>query len=195
MNTHTNTSAFHDRLNQSVGEVSYRQLGELTDTHPETVRRYMQGQAPSAAFMTTLCQNLGISGEWLLSGKGPMKVKDMRSHALKTADPNELMGAIASTLTQLIERVDRLERFVQSVETRLHGSGMMEAKPTALTTPKSSELDTMNSTKIGSSDDQTREPKHQSTQEGSADSAFASPVPASQRIGRAVPKRSPDADA
>ena len=79
----------------------------------------MQGAPPSAAFLTNLCRTLGISGEWLLSGQGPMKVRDMRRHALKHADPNELMGAIANTLTHLIERVDRLERFVQLMETKL----------------------------------------------------------------------------
>ncbi len=126
--TTESSSAFHDRLNLAVGETSYRQLGAITETHPETVRRYMQGQAPSAAFMTNLCRNLGISGEWLLSGHGPMKVRDMRTHALKNADANELMGAIANTLTQLIERVDRLERFVQVIETRLNAGGEIEAK-------------------------------------------------------------------
>ncbi|MEQ9206459.1 MAG: hypothetical protein RLN78_03750 [Phycisphaerales bacterium] len=129
MSTIDSTSAFHDRLNLAVGDTSYRQLGTITETHPETVRRYMQGQAPSAAFMTNLCQNLGISGEWLLSGQGPMRVRDIRTHALKNADANELMGAIANTLTQLIERVDRLERFVQIMETRLNASGEIEPKP------------------------------------------------------------------
>ena len=191
MSTPETHSAFHDRLNRAVGETSYRQLGDLTNTHPETVRRYMQGQAPSAAFMTSLCQNLGISGEWLLSGKGPMKVRDMRSHALKTADPNELMGAIANTLTQLIERVDRIERFVQSVETRLNASGMMEAKPSAHTDPMSTHSDTMNSTQIGSSDDGSTNQKQQHTGAGSDHSAVAP----SERIGRAVPNRSSDADA
>ena len=133
MSTLPTTSAFHDRLSLAVGETSYRQLGEMTDTHPETVRRYMQGQAPSAAFMTNLCRNLGISGEWLLSGQGPMKVRDMRTHVLKNADANELMGAIANTLTQLIERVDRLDRFVQMLETKLNAGGiqLVEAKPTS----------------------------------------------------------------
>jgi transcriptional regulator with XRE-family HTH domain len=138
MSTVHTTSAFHDRLNQAVGETSYRQLGTLTETHPETVRRYMQGQAPSAAFMTNLCQNLGISGEWLLSGQGPMKVRDIRSHALKHADPNELMGAIANTLTQLIERVDRLDRFVQMMETKLNATtgSLVEHKPNPDTIPE-----------------------------------------------------------
>ncbi|MFK7760404.1 MAG: hypothetical protein AB8C13_10735 [Phycisphaerales bacterium] len=191
MNTFDTHSTFHDRLNLAVGETSYRQLGDVTNTHPETVRRYMQGQAPSAAFMTSLCQNLGISGEWLLSGKGPMKVRDMRSHALKTADPNELMGAIANTLTHLIERVDRLERFVQSVETRLNASGMMEAKPSMNADSGSKDSDIMNSTAIGSSDEESGKQKQSSEKSRSADSAKS----ASKRIGRAVSKRSSELDA
>jgi hypothetical protein len=112
---------FHGRLNEAAGDVSFRKLGRLTDTHPETVRRYMQGQAPSATFLTNLCSVMGISGEWLLTGKGPMKCAQMRSHALNQADPSELMTAVANTLTDLCDRMDRLERFVQGMETRIRG--------------------------------------------------------------------------
>lgn len=121
----THDSAFHERLNKAAGDASYRQLGKLTDTHPETVRRYMQGQAPSASFITNLCGALGISGQWLLSGQGPMHTKDLTTHALKSADPNELMGAVANILTQLIERMDRMERLVHHLETRLNVDGAL----------------------------------------------------------------------
>lgn len=82
----------------------------------------MQGQAPSATFLTNLCRVLGISGEWLLTGKGPMKCTEVRSHALSQADPSELMTAVANTLTDLCDRLDRLELFVQTLETRVRGS-------------------------------------------------------------------------
>ena len=118
----TGGQGFHTRLNEAAGRVSYRKLGGLTETHPETVRRYMQGQAPSATFLTNMCRVLGISGEWLLTGRGPMKVSQIRSHALGQADPSELMTAVANTLTDLCDRMDRLERFVQSLETRLRGN-------------------------------------------------------------------------
>jgi len=146
----------------------------MTETHPETVRRYMQGQAPSAAFMTNLCRNLGISGEWLLSGQGPMKVRDMRTHALKNADPNELMGAIANTLTQLIERVGRLDRFVQMVESKLNASAVVEPKATS---------DILNSQNHGSTNERT-EPRTKANSQAQRFSA--------ERIAEAVAKRSPD---
>ena len=113
---------FHARLNEAVGSISYRKLGGLTDTHPETVRRYMQGQAPSATFLTNLCRILGVSGEWLLTGKGPMKCSQLRSYALNQADPSELMTAVANTLTDLCDRMDRIERYMQSFETRVRGA-------------------------------------------------------------------------
>ncbi len=59
-----------------------------------------------------------------------MHTKDLTTHALKSADPNELMGAVANILTQLIERVDRLERLVAHVETRLNVSSSIEPRST-----------------------------------------------------------------
>ncbi len=129
---------FHARLNEAAGDLSFRKLGRLTDTHPETVRRYMQGQAPSATFLTNLCSVMGISGEWLLTGRGPMKCAQMRSHALNQADPSELMTAVANTLTDLCDRMDRLERFVQGLETRVRG-GFAAEKPGA-PKPKAAKL-------------------------------------------------------
>ncbi len=129
---------FHARLNEAAGDLSFRKLGRLTDTHPETVRRYMQGQAPSATFLTNLCSAMGISGEWLLTGKGPMKCAQMRSHALNQADPSELMTAVANTLTDLCDRMDRLERFVQGLETRIRGGLTIEKQ--AILKPKAAKL-------------------------------------------------------
>lgn len=173
------TSAhFHDRLQAAAGDHSYRQLGEMTDTHPETVRRYMQGQAPSAAFITNLCRANGISGEWLLSGRGPMRVKDIKSHALKHADPNELMGAVAHVLTQLIERVDRLERLVHNVETRLNVVGgappRMDTNHESATLTKDDDESNGNSTRRS----------HGSRADG-----------VSRRIARALSERSSETDA
>jgi len=129
---------FHARLNAAAGSASYRKLGRLTDTHPETVRRYMQGQAPSATFLTNLCRVLNVSGEWLLTGRGPMRCTDMRSHALSEADPSELMTAVANTLTDLCDRMDRLERFVQTMETRIRGGVLANRLETS--TPKATKL-------------------------------------------------------
>ena len=138
----------------------------------------MQGQAPSAAFMAKLCQSLGISGEWLLSGQGPMKVRDMKTHALKNADANELMGAIASTLTQVIERVDRLDRFVQMIETKLNASAMVEHKA-----PSDILNFQQNGSVDGTSGSRTRTESNDESKRSSA-----------ERIAGAIAKRSSDHD-
>lgn len=113
------TPGLHERLLAAAGDRTYRHLGELTRTNAETVRRYMQGQAPSAEFLVAFCEALGINGHWLLTGQGPMHLADVRSHELGRADPGELLAAVSATLERLIERVDRLELFVQVAETRL----------------------------------------------------------------------------
>lgn len=113
-----------DRLSAAAGNRSYRHLSDLTGIHPETVRRYMQGHAPSADFLATMCRGLGINGDWLLTGRGPMKNADLRSQALQEADASELLNAMANTIETLIDRVERLELFIQTMESRLRaGNG------------------------------------------------------------------------
>ena len=116
-------SPLHERLLAAVGDRTYRRIGELTKTHPETVRRYLQGQSPSVDFVMSLCSALSVSGQWLLTGEGPMKAADVRDHALQDANPGELLSAIAGTLDKLGDRLDRLERFVQGLDVRVRGRG------------------------------------------------------------------------
>lgn len=112
-------SPLHERLLAAVGDRTYRRVGELTSTHPETVRRYLQGQSPSVDFVMALCSALSISGQWLLTGEGPMKAADAKKHALQHANPGELLSAIAGTLDKLSDRLDRLELYVQGLEVRV----------------------------------------------------------------------------
>jgi transcriptional regulator with XRE-family HTH domain len=115
-------SPLHDRLAAAAASMTYRQVGEVTRTHPETVRRYMQGQSPSVEFLETLAHALGLSGEWLLTGRGPMKLDEARLHALRESNATDLLSAVASTMERLIERVDRLEQYTQTLETRLRAA-------------------------------------------------------------------------
>ncbi|MEZ6241870.1 MAG: helix-turn-helix domain-containing protein [Phycisphaerales bacterium] len=114
--------SLHDRLSAAVGKRTYRSLSDLTGVHPETVRRYMQGQAPSIEFVSAICASLKLNGDWVLTGRGPMRTDEVRREALRAADPSELLAAIAESLEAFGDRVDRLERFVQGLETRIRGS-------------------------------------------------------------------------
>lgn len=119
-----------ERLRLVVGAASYRQIGEVTATHPETVRRYMQGQSPSVEFIAAVCHHYHVNGEWVLTGQGPMRRADLKAHALKLANPSDLLGAVATGLERTGERLDRLERFLHTMETRLRAG---EAAPAAAT--------------------------------------------------------------
>ncbi len=116
------TSSLHERLTSVVGSRSSRHVGELTATNHETVRRYLTGQTPSVEFLQALCKACGVSGEWLLTGKGPARATDVHAATLQEAGAGELLGALAEAVERLIERVDRLERLMQVMELRLRAS-------------------------------------------------------------------------
>ena len=99
-----------------VGRMTYRALGETTDHNPETVRRYIQGQAPSADFLTALVSRFELNADWLLTGRGPMKAADLKAAALAEANPDELLSAMAGRLETVCDRVERLEVFMQTME-------------------------------------------------------------------------------
>jgi hypothetical protein len=102
--------------------MTHRQLGELTGANHETVRRYMAGHSPSAEFLGAICSKLNVNGQWLLTGRGPMRTAEIRSHALSEARASELLSAMAATLERLQERVERIEIYVHTLEARLRGS-------------------------------------------------------------------------
>ena len=114
----------HRRLERALEGKTYRWISRATGIHPETVRRYMQGQSPSVEFVTSVCSQLQVNPQWLLTGEGPMRRDEVRAHHLAEADPAELLAAIAATLDRLSERVDRLELFVQQLETHLSSVGV-----------------------------------------------------------------------
>jgi transcriptional regulator with XRE-family HTH domain len=116
-------TGLHDRLRTVAGERTYRQIARLTGTHAESVRRYMQGQAPSVEFLTSLCAAMNINGSWLLTGQGPMLDHEVQPHALRTAETPDLLRALSDTVSVLIRRVDRLERLVQTTEIKLRAAG------------------------------------------------------------------------
>lgn len=112
-------SPLHDRMRQIAGQRSYRVLADLTGHHVETVRRYMLGQGPSIEFVSALCKAFDVSADWMLTGRGAMHAKEARNHTLRTSSPGELLAAVAGALERLTDRVDRIEKYVQTLETRL----------------------------------------------------------------------------
>lgn len=117
-------SPLHERLLSVVGSRTYRSVGDETGHNAETVRRYMQGQAPSAEFLARVCEVYDVNAHWLMTGVGARRHSESASYVLKVASPSELLTAVADTLERLLERVDRLEVFVQTMEVRVRSSVM-----------------------------------------------------------------------
>lgn len=124
--------SLHDRLRVVAGQRSYRALADLTQHNTETVRRYMLGAAPSIEFVAAMCSRFGINADWMLTGRGAMHDKENRRHALNTSSPADLLAAVAGALERLTDRVDRIETYVQTMETRLRAAAadsMHDATP------------------------------------------------------------------
>lgn len=61
------------RLREACAGRSLPELEILLGFHRETLRRFMLGlNRPSARFLAAVCENLNVSGDWLLLGRGPM---------------------------------------------------------------------------------------------------------------------------
>lgn len=183
------TTALHDRMKTIVGKTTFRALGQATNHNPETVRRYMSGQAPSVDFLSALVGAYAVNADWLLTGRGPMDSAAVRTDALSKADPNELMAAIANRMEDMCDRIDRIEVFVQMMETRLR------AATPAMTEGHETEPNIIAELKIapdaaGQKGRATND--HHQDQTQRADDPAASRA---QRIADAIPGRShPDTD-
>jgi len=123
------STALHERMKAMVGKTTFRALGQVTNHNPETVRRYMSGQAPSVEFLSALVSAYSVNADWLLTGRGPMDRSEARSATLANADPNELMAAIACRMEDMCDRLDRIEVFTQTMETRLRVSDVDGGSP------------------------------------------------------------------
>lgn len=126
----------HDRLQVAIGDRTYKRVGDLTNTHPETVRRYLQGHAPSVDFVTRLAATLGLNMNWILTGRGPMRLTEMKPAALREANATDLLTHVALAIEQIEARLDRLERYTQVLEVMLRQGNEPQARAITSIEPK-----------------------------------------------------------
>ncbi|MEQ8317372.1 MAG: hypothetical protein RIE77_07280 [Phycisphaerales bacterium] len=119
----------HDRLQIAVGDRTFRRVGQITNTHPETVRRYLGGHAPSVDFVSRLSESLGLNINWVLTGRGPMRQAQVKPHVLREANATDLLTHVALAIERLESRMDRLERYTQVLETMIRQGENAAAKP------------------------------------------------------------------
>lgn len=111
------TSPIHERLHTLLGHETYRAIGERTGFHAENVRRYMQGQTPPIQFLAAVCASTGASADWLLTGHITPRAPEER--APKDYTPDHVLTSLSQAVGSLTDRLERLERYVQTLETRL----------------------------------------------------------------------------
>ena len=102
--------AMYDRLLSACSGRSARSLASLVDISPETVRRTLRGQRPSVEFLVKLSETMGLSGDWLLTGRGPMHTKDQVAAALKQASEMQLCAELGARLERLARASDMPNR-------------------------------------------------------------------------------------
>ncbi|MEO1128295.1 MAG: hypothetical protein AAFX05_01150 [Planctomycetota bacterium] len=102
----TSATAIAERLEFACKDRSCREIGRLTQTHPETVRRYLRGGRPPACFIASFCSIFGVSADWLLLGEGPMLRTEISVCNLSQASPRQLLLALADQIDRIAEDRD-----------------------------------------------------------------------------------------
>jgi hypothetical protein len=98
--------ALHARLAILREQCSLREIAELTDHHPETVRRYFSSSQPSVPFIKTLAEVFDVRVDWLLWGEGPMRRSQEIAWRLEVAPIDLLLRAAVERLLRRLEELD-----------------------------------------------------------------------------------------
>ncbi len=191
-------SALHERILAIIGDRTYRSISQITDQNSETVRRYLLGQAPSVDFLVALCNRFDVNAHWLITGQGAMKYSETMTEALRSANPAELLSAVADALERLTDRMDRLEVFVQTLDVRVRSVGMASRQASAIAASSTG-------TPSGGQGQQRQSagPNRNGSgilPEGGSPNAASAPTASSahkraRRIADALPKRPPETSA
>lgn len=86
------------RLKTALASQSCRSIGLRTNTHPETVRRYLSIGHPSVEFLCGVARAYDISCDWLLLGIGSIKSRDAAEQFVNTAPLSMLLRGVSEKL-------------------------------------------------------------------------------------------------
>jgi hypothetical protein len=75
----------------------------------------MRGGAVPGEFLCAFAAALGVSGRWLLLGKGPVRERDAARLTVRRAPPGLLLGTLAGVIGDLNERLDRVQAFADAL--------------------------------------------------------------------------------
>ncbi|MFN7020386.1 MAG: hypothetical protein ACK4WH_03535 [Phycisphaerales bacterium] len=83
-----------DRVRALCAGKTPQMLSRLTGASTDAVRRYLRGAAAPPAFLAALAGAMGVSLNWLLSGRGPIRRVEVTALALERASTAELFGEL-----------------------------------------------------------------------------------------------------
>lgn len=85
------------RMAEVCAGLSFSEVARRTEMNRETTRRYMTSGRASAEFLARLCEAFGVSGTWLLTGRGGKFDAIRSTDAIRTRPRSrEFLGGRAS---------------------------------------------------------------------------------------------------
>lgn len=114
------------RLKKALAGQSCREIGLRTNTHPETVRRYLSVGHPSVEFLCGIARAYEVSCDWLLLGVGPVKPRDKMDHLMRSAPLSRLLRSVSEKL-KTAEEEARLTQHESSTRLRMTQDSQRDA--------------------------------------------------------------------
>lgn len=97
----SSATAVQARLSSVTSAYTYRQLGAIVSSHPESVRRWLTTDTrPPIWFIVSLCDALHLNPHWVLTGTGPSHRDPDRLIALSATPPRILLERLAQILDE-----------------------------------------------------------------------------------------------
>lgn len=110
---------FYERLKKAIGTESAEDLAARTAMSVAEVQRFLAGAPLDAGFLASVCRQYGVNSEWLIHGTGPMRQADVKRFAVLQARASTCLGSIAAEADRLTERLDLVERLLNTLDARL----------------------------------------------------------------------------
>lgn len=97
-------ATLHARLRLICALGNTSSIARATGIHPESVRRYVAGDAPSLRFVSNLIEALSLSADWLLCGRGQTMLWPHAGRGASSKAPAQELELIRARLSEPLVR-------------------------------------------------------------------------------------------
>jgi hypothetical protein len=91
-------ASLSDRIRALCAGKTPQTLARMTGSSADSVRRYLRGAAAPPDFLVRLAGATGVSLNWMLSGRGPIRRSEVLAISLERASTTDLLGELARRL-------------------------------------------------------------------------------------------------